>query len=428
MNTLSNGLRYTIIPKKNIESVSILVIVYVGSRNENTKYSGISHLLEHMLFRGTKKHKTGSDVFKELTSIGSVVNAYTNSDQTGYYIKTSKNNLKKAIESLSDMIFNSKLEPKSIEKEKTIIFEEINMHKNNPKSIALASFDDNIFEGHSLSNSVAGTSKSLNKITPQILKDYYNSYYYPENMILVISGNVFAPNNLEDIINKNFNKQIKHSSTHKKLMTIYNEYIIKNVGWRLIYNHFTAKQENLIIGFPTFGYHSSPNRYILEVINVILGGNASSRLFTKIREHNGHVYNINSVLQIYEDNGFIYIKTMVENKNIEFVIIEIIKILKQFKTECVSDEELINAKTSIEGSVLIKSDDTLNTALFYGIQLLYNQPLMIYNEYINEIKKVKKEDIKLISEIIFDFNNMLVCIVGESNKDIITKLINKLIK
>lgn len=420
-NTLSNGLKYVIVENNNISGLAILVLVYTGARNENPKYAGISHLLEHMLFRGTDKDETGADIFKKLNSGGGLTNAYTSSDQTGYFVKTYNKNGPLAMNVLSDMIFKSKLDNNNLKKEQKIVIEEINMGNDNPHKIVIKNFDINIFNGHPLSNDIGGDKKTVSGITQKVLKDYYDTHYHPSNIVLVVSGNTSGFSSIDKDINKHFNIKKKNNN----ISTIYEEMKLYCGGWRLVHSHLISEQDNIVLGFPTFSYHNTPNRYILEVLNVILGGNTSSKLFTRVREQNGLVYRINSSIQIYEDNGFICVKTMCETNKVANVIELIIDIIEEFKSGQISNNDINDAIKNIEGSMYLKSDDTMNTALFYGTQVLYGQPLITMNNYLKEIKNVNKEQIVDLSNMIFDYDRMLICLVGSCNEKKIKETINK---
>jgi len=420
--TLDNGLRWLSIPEKG-DLIAVLVIFGVGSRDEPTKHSGISHFLEHMFFKGSKKYPDNVEAFKEFDAIGARFNAYTNNDQTGYHIKFYKDHVDKILSIISDAVKNPLLRLKDIDKERTVVFEELDMIEDDPNLQVHQMFSKAIFEGHPLGQSLGGTKATLKRVGKAELHDYHDKYYCPSNAIIVLVGDLNKKTS-ESLIKKYFNSGWKNKDCRNYKPRFFES---KRKKPLILLEKDNTDQDHIILGFPSFGYYDK-RRYPTELLNVILGSTFTSRLFVEVREKRGLVYGIRSGLTFFEEGGYFYIRSATNKKNVYKVLEIVLKLLQNIKKKPVSVKELKRAKTHLEGSGRINETNIMNLALFYGIQKMYCQTgIITYDEYMTKINKVTRQDVQNVANDIIDFNKIVIAIVGESNKKTVEKIISKFV-
>ncbi len=399
--TLKNGIRLITAPLKETQTASLLVLVKVGSRQETKNIYGISHFVEHMMFKGTKKRPTTLDLSKELDGVGAEYNAYTGKDVTGYYIKSDSRHLSLAIDMLSDMLVNSKLEAEELEKEKGVIVEEINMYEDNPMMFVEDILEEMVFSGSQLEHSIAGSRESVRGVNRQLMAKYKNEFYNGANLVIALAGK-FSNQHLTEIKNK-FNlkkgsksKIVKSASTQKspKVKIKYKE----------------TEQVQLALGFPAFSQYDK-RIYALQLLSVILGGNMSSRLFINIREKNGLCYFIRSWPNLYADCGAMVIQAGLDKERIDFAIKAIKDELEKIKVG-ISDEELVRAKEFVAGKMALDLEDSMSIAQYYGNLALAEKPLIAPAEKLKKIMAVKKEEVISVAEDIFNLKMVNLAVIG----------------
>ncbi len=405
--TLQNGIRLITAPLKETQTASLLVLVKVGSRQETKSIYGISHFIEHMMFKGTLKRPTTLDLSKELDGIGAEYNAYTGKDVTGYYIKSDARHLSLAIDILSDMLLNSKLEVKELEKEKGVIIEEINMYEDNPMMFVEEILEETIFSGSQLGHQVIGTREIINSLDRVSLVNYRDTFYNGLNIVIALAGK-FSDKHIKEIKSKFLIKRGKKSKIKDTIL------IQKHPKVNIKYKD--TEQVHLALGFPSFSQHDKRN-YALQLMSVILGGNMSSRLFINIRERNGLCYFIRSWNNLYEDIGATIIQAGLDKSRIDFAIKAIRSELEKISFG-VSDEELRRAKEFIAGKLALDLEDSMSIAQYYGNLELINKPLISPKEKLKKIMAVKASEVKSVAQKIFDFNKANLAIIGPFKDEI----------
>lgn len=399
--TLKNGIRLVTSPLKETQTASLLVLVKVGSRQEAKPIQGISHFVEHMMFKGTKKRPTTLDLSKELDGIGAEYNAYTGKDVTGYYIKSDSRHLSLAIDMLSDMLLNSKFEAKELEKEKGVIVEEINMYEDNPMMFVEEMLEGMVFSGSQLGHQIAGSRETVKAVTRASMVKYKTAYYNGSNMVVALAGK-FNDQHLREIkakfaIKKGAKSKIEKSVSAQKSPKV-------KVKFK------ETEQVQLALGFPAFSQNDK-RIYALQLMSVILGGNMSSRLFINIREKNGLCYFIRSWPNLYEDRGMMVIQAGLDKARIDFAIEAIKNELDKIKAD-VTPEELKRAKEFIAGKMALDLEDSMSIAQYYGNLELMNKPLIAPAEKLKKIMAVKAEEIKAVAEEIFVISRANLAIIG----------------
>lgn len=397
----NNGIRLITTPLKETQTVSLLVLVKVGSRQESKATYGISHFIEHMMFKGTKQRPTTLDLSKELDGVGAEYNAFTSKDLTGYYIKSDARHLSLAIDILSDMLINSKLDAEELEKEKGVIIEEINMYEDNPLMFIEEILEEMVFQGSQLSHQIAGSRETVKTISQPLMKKYKNKFYCGSNLIISIAGN-FSEQHLKEIKAKFILGKGKKSTIKKVTLNQQSSQI------KLKYKD--TEQVQLALGFPTFSQYDKRN-YALQLLSIILGGNMSSRLFINIREKNGLCYFIRCWNNLYEDTGVTIIQAGLDKERLDFAIKAINEELKKI-TQGVTSEELIRAKEFVSGKLALDLEDSLSLAQYYGNLEIFNKPLITPAEKLQKIMKVKASEIQVVAQEIFNFKRANLAIIG----------------
>lgn len=396
--SLKNGFPIILVPQKDSKSLTLLVLYKVGSRYEDLKVNhGISHFIEHLMFKGTKKRPTTLDISKELDSIGAEFNAYTAKDHTGYWIRASAAKLNLACDILSDMLFNSKFDKNEINREKGVIIEEIKMYEDQPMYYAEMLFEQLVFKGNTLGADIAGTEKSILQTTRKNITDYFGSFYAPDNAVIVVAGKINK--NTRNLLNKYFVQRQRSQSLGFERE--FEQFKNKQKQTRLLLHHKKTKQVHLAMGFPAYSY-SHPDLYALHILSVILGGNMSSRLFINVRERQGLCYYIKSQADIYQDTGNLMIRSGLDMNKIDQAIKIIINELKKIKSKGASNKELKMAKEFLKGRMILQLEESNNLAEFYGRQFVLTDEILtaeqkikkIFAVTIDQVNKVAKDIIK----------------------------------
>ncbi len=404
---LKNKLTVLLTPQKETQAVAVLVMVGVGSRYESENIAGIAHFIEHMLFKGTKKRPTTLALSKELDKVGAQFNAYTADDHTCFYIKINKENLKIALDLLSDMLWNSKLEKKEVEREKGTIIEEIHMQReDNPQKHTMSLLAETIFKGNKLGHDGLGTKKTVKAITQKQIKNFKNKYYIPQNIVIGIAGNINLKE-IKNLIKKYFTNS--RVSSHKNIK--FEKFKPKQTQPRINLKYKNSAQAHLAFGF--LGPSLIDKDYCAgKLLALILGGSMSSRLFIKIRERQGLCYHIHSDLDSYQDTGVLDIYAGLDKNRIEQAIKLILKELKKIKDKGVTTEELKRAQENLKGHLILNLEESQNLASWYAQQQLLIGKTKTPEQRIYDIMKVKKVDVEKAAKKIFQTNKINLAMIG----------------
>ena len=283
--TLDNGMRVMLAPVNGTDTVSVLVLVRVGSRYEYAKINGASHFIEHMMFKGTKRRPTAQHISRALDAVGADYNAFTGKNVTGYYVKVDKSHLELGVDLIDDMLFKSKFDASEMNRERGAIVEEIHMYEDNPMMHVSDLLEREMFDGSTLGWEIAGTPKIIKEIDRDEMYAFYKKYYQPSNMLLVVSGNI--DRRVKGWIEKRFGSHKDGKESVDGFETLELPALTKRPRARV--QTKSTEQIQLAIGFPSFGTQDPRNPAVTLLAN-ILGGNMSSRLFTEVRERKGLAY------------------------------------------------------------------------------------------------------------------------------------------
>jgi len=402
--TLKNKAKLILSPRQETKAVTVLVIFKIGSRYEAKKENGLSHFVEHMMYKGTKKRPNTIDISRELDSVGAEFNAFTSKDYTGYYIKIQYKKLELALDILSDILFNSKFKKEEFEREKNVIIEEINMYEDNPLMHMEEYFEQVIYGSTPLGRFIAGPKENIQSFKRKDLVSFKNKFYHPKNMYIGVAGR-FSENKIKKLTEKYF------SSKTSKSLGKFKKYNHQQKKRKVKINYKETDQVQMALGFPAFSYFHK-DLYVLYLLGIILGGSMSSRLFINIRERKGLCYFIRSTPNIYEDTGNLFIQAGLDKKRI-FQALELIwQELKNLKNKGVKSKELKKAKEFLKGKMILSMEDSSQLASYYTKQLVLTGKLESPEEKVKKIEKVKVKDIKRIARKIIKKNRLNLAIIG----------------
>ncbi|MDD5289591.1 MAG: pitrilysin family protein [Patescibacteria group bacterium] len=415
---LSNGTRVILAPQKNTKAATVLVLYGVGSRYEKESEAGISHFLEHVVFKGTTKRPNTLEISRELDAIGAKYNAFTGKDHTGYYVKANAEHLGLAVEILSDMLFNSKFESQEIKREKGTIIEEINMFEDNPSFGVNLLLDNIVFKNNSLSRDEGGTKKTVSAVTRAKIINYRNTHYRPENCAIVIAGNV-DNQKARRIIEKYFGGEAK-----KKKKPDFEKFKEFQKAPQIKLKYKKTEQVHLVFGF-TGPKATDKDFMATQILSVILGGSMSSRLFINIRERYGLCYYIRSSFDSYHDVGLFSITAGLDKKRIFLAINLILKELRKIKQKGITKEELKKAQEFLKGHIILEMEDSAAVAEWFGRQEILVRQTKTPEQKIAEVMKVTKNKVDAIARKIFQTEKLNLALIGPYRDD---KKFKKLLK
>jgi predicted Zn-dependent peptidase len=406
---LKNGMRIITVPMKENPTTTVLVLVETGSKYENKENNGISHFLEHMVFKGTTKRPTVLDITTELDNIGSQYNAFTSQEYTGYYAKSDYKNFDTILDVVSDLYLNPIFPEKEIEKEKGVIVEEINMYLDSPKSIVAEEFNKLLYRDHPAGWGIAGTKENVQRMQRTDFIDYRNKHYVASATTVVISGKI----NEKDVFKK-VTKVFKDIGVWKKEGK---EKVVESQKSPQVLVHYKdTDQTHIVLGVRSFNIYNKYNP-IIRVMNSVLSGGMSSRLFQKLRDEMGICYYVYAHNDLYTDHGTLAVSAGVDSKRVKEAIKAILEELNKIKTTLVKSEELNKAKQHLIGNLRLGLESSDSLAEFYGGQEIMREVIKKPEDMIKEIKSVTAEEIKFVAERIFKNEGLNLAIVGKFKEE-----------
>ena len=412
LHTLDSGLRALTVPMTSLESVTTTVWVKTGSRFEDKRINGISHFLEHMVFKGSGKRPSAKAISEVIDSIGGEFNAGTSKDWTSFYIKSRVGNLDTAMDVLSDMVFNPLLKSNEIEREKGTIIQEIAMYEDTPMIHIGDVFEELIFNGNPLGWEVAGTPKSVKEIRRQDFLDYRSAQYYPGNMIISVSGGIDETKAL-NMVKEYFGGFDKASS--KPLSSP--EFRVDQAMPMVKVNNKKSDQAHLILGF-LGDNRDYKGRFAQSVLSTILSGPMSSRLFIEIRERRGLAYSIRPASERFSDTGYFGVYAGVDIKKADEavkVILDQLYGLSDGKYP-VSAKELTKTKEFLKGHMALGLEDTQAVGDFFATQALFLKEILTPEEIYKKIDAVTIDDVIYEAKRLFNPNRLNLAVIGPFTK------------
>lgn len=403
LTELGNRMQILTLPMRDRESAAVAVWVKVGGRYESKRLSGVSHYLEHMLFKGTKR-RSSRQIKKEVEGVGGMLNAFTGEESTCYFAKLPAEHFSRALDVLVDMVKEASLTLKEIERERPVILEEIKMYRDQPSQYVHELMSELLWPNQSLGRSIAGVPETVSGIRRRDMTGFKHKYYQPQNILVSVSGPVAHAEVLE-LAKKYFSlrdgrvrSRFEPARSRQKKPNFY--FVEKD-----------TEQTHMVIGFHGYS-RRDPRRYALSLLNIILGANMSSRLFEEVREKRGLAYEIKSGVGHYQDTGSVTVSAGVENKKIQLAIQVVLQELDKLTKKKIPAEELKRGKDYFIGQFLLGLEDTLDHLLWAGEKVLYMEGIPNRREIVQAIQNVTAEEIQKVSRQIFQTANLNLSLIG----------------
>ena len=415
---LSNGIRLITIPMKSFESATVMVMVGAGSRYEVEKNSGISHFLEHMAFKGTKKRPSAMDIASLVDGIGGEINAFTGKEATGYYIKSLSTHVDLSLDVLSDMLKNSLFDNREIDKERGVILEEINLYEDTPVRKIGDIYEKLLYGDTPMGWDIAGEKDVINKITREDFLEYLKSLYSASNIVVIVADG-FDNKKINGLVEKYFGKMDKFETKG------YIKIIEEQKKPEVMIKHKTTEQVHIALGVRTVqAMHE--DRYSLSLLSAILGGGMSSRLFHEVREKRGLAYYVRTSSDHYQDCGSLVSVAGVDSKRTEQAVEVIVAEYKKIKSDNhgITKEELKKAKEYLKGHLVLELEDSRSVAGFYANQELLEDKIDNPDKILIEIDKVTIDQVVNVAKKYMVKNGLNLAIIGNfENKKPFEKLL-----
>lgn len=403
INVLTNNITVITEPLPYLKSASLGIWVKAGSANEDESNNGIAHIIEHMMFKGTS-NRSAKQIADEMAKIGGNMNAFTSKECTSYYATTLSEHLPITIDILSDMFLNSLMDEKSLKKEKGVIIEEIDMYDDSPEDLVHEMLQKEIWKNHPLGYLISGTKKIVKKVTRKQIFDFMNAYYVGENIIISVAGN-FEEGEILKLLEDKFGTLPAESVSPVHALSIpeYNKVFCKRSK--------DIEQIHCNIAFESISYLSG-ERYVLSVLNSILGGSINSRLFQKIRENSGLTYSIYSYGSSYRDTGLFHIYAAMNPSQTAVVVKKIFQIINEIKKKGVTQDELTMTKEQIKTELILGNESAQSRMNANGKSMISRGRVVPLDELIDQIDKVSLTHVTEFANKYFDFESASMSLVG----------------
>ena len=404
LHTFPSGLRLVTIPMEGTKTATVLVMVGTGSRYETKNINGISHFLEHMMFKGTTKRPDKIQIVRELESIGAEYNAFTSKEYTGYYARASAEKLDLMTDVISDIFLNSLLDEKEIEMEKGVIVEEINMYKDMPSRYIGDLFEGLLYKDQPLGWDVAGEKEIITSLKREDFVKYFNSHYIAENTVVAIAGNI-KDEEVKSLVEKYFVNSREGKSLTKVGVDD------NQSGPRTLVHWKETDQAHFNLGVRAFDMFDE-RRYALSLLGMIFGGGMTSRLFQEVREKRGLAYYVSSSSDLYTDCGIFLARAGVNKDKAAEAVEVVLEEIRKLRDGGVTEEELKQAKDHINGSMAIYLENSMNIASDYCDSVLFEKKVLTPEERLGKINSVKLDEVNQLAKDIIVNEKLNFAIIG----------------
>ena len=404
---LKNCLRIITIPKKESETVNLLVLAETGSKYESPEEAGLSHFLEHMFFKGTKHRPKAGDISTELDAMGAENNAYTSQELTGYYATVQPKLADKVLDVLADMYLNATFPEADIAKESGVIIEEMNMYEDLPKQQAQKLFFSLLYGDQPAGRPIIGSKKTVRSFTQKDFINYRAKHYVAEATVVVVAGKFN-----EALMVKKIAKQFKGISTVANLSK--SPVIESQTKPAIAVKRKDSDQTHLILGFRTFAAGHQDTETV-DLLAAVLGGGMSSRLFRKIRDELGAAYYVSAYNDYYTDHGVLNIPVGTDNKRVEEIVKVILEECRKLTTTLISKSELDRAKESMLGKLFLSLERSSGLAAFYGGEEIIRGQLESPETMARKTRAITPRQVRAVAQKIFTNENLNLALVGPFN-------------
>ncbi len=400
--TLSNGLRIVTEAMPYVRSVSLGVWIGSGSRIERGPENGLSHFIEHMVFKGTK-HMTAEDIARSVDSVGGGLDAFTSKELVSFNTKVLDEHLPVALDVLADLVLNPLFREEDIEREKGVILEEIKMEADQPEFVLHETFIGNFWKGHGLGKPILGTKETVKKFAQPMLFDYYNRVYAPKNILITAAGNL-DHDRIVSLVREKF-------ASLEDRGTIPVDSVPKTHAPLILKKKDSLEQVHIALGVPAYPL-AHELRFPLYVLNTVVGGGMSSRLFQNIREKQGLAYAVYSELNLFSDTGCFTVYAGTAAETAKQVIGSVIDEFRKLKNELIGEDELRRAKDHLKGSLMLSLESTSSRMSNLARQEIYFDRFMSMDEMLESIESVTREEVQMIAQEFFQPDYIALAVLG----------------
>ncbi|MBF0595115.1 MAG: insulinase family protein [Candidatus Omnitrophica bacterium] len=407
-SSLANNIRVISNELKGRESVAIGIWAGVGGRFEDNVTKGAAHFLEHILFRGSLKYSC-NDIKGSIEGVGGTLNAFTGEEQTCFYAKVPTKHFESTLDILSDMVFFPLIQKNDLERERSIILEEIKMYKDLPQYYVLELLDGLVWPEHPLGVSLAGTVETVGAMSQAGLRKFHRQFYAPDNVVVSLCGN-FSHDEAADYLSEklgNFRSLERPAAVPFKAV---------QTKSRVKFHRKQTEQMHVALGFPGLRADHQ-DIYALAILNIILGGNMSSRLFDEVREKRGLAYSIYSSVKSYDDTGMFMVKAGVDNKKIIEAVELILKVLRQLKRGSIKENEFVRAREYFLGQFVLGLEDTMEHMMWIGESMIERDRIRTLGEVVYRVNALTPDDIQRVAGDVLKERRLNLAVVGSLKED-----------
>ena len=401
---LGNGVRLVTERMPHVRSISIGVWLTRGSRHETDEWGGIAHFVEHMLFKGTAD-RSAEDIAQSIDSIGGQLDAFTAKEYASYYIKVLDEHLPLAIDILSDIVLHPAFSPADIDREKKVVLEEIKMVEDTPDDLVHELFTKSLWEGHPLGRPILGSPETVESFSPESLRTYFSSAYAAPNFIVSAAGNLEHAR-VRDLVAQAFAQSRTEGGRPAECPPA--------VVPQIVIRDKELEQSHICVGTGSYA-QDHDDRYVSYILNTVLGGSMSSRLFQNVREKRGLAYAVFSGLSAYRDAGAFTVYAGCASSAVGQVIDLIVEELRGIKQAPVSDAELRRAKDHLKGSLMLSLENTASRMSHLARQEIYFDRQFSLDETLAGIERITPDDMLRVARDLFSNGSLAATVLGPVN-------------
>jgi predicted Zn-dependent peptidase len=398
---LPNGIRVVTEAMPYVRSVSLGVWIGSGSRVEHGPENGISHFLEHMVFKGTK-NRSAEEIARSVDSVGGGLDAFTSKELVSFNTKVLDEHLPFALDVLADLVLNPLFRDQDIEKEKGVILEEIKMEADQPEFVLHEAFLSNFWKGHGLGKPILGTRETVKKFNSEALHGYYERVYTPKNILITAAGNL-SHDRIVDLVREKFGVSERGIPPAAS--------IPKNHAPIVLKKKESLEQVHITMGVPAYPM-AHELRFPMYVLNTVLGGGMSSRLFQNIREKQGLAYAVYSELNLFSDTGCLLVYAGTAAETAKQVVTSVMEELRALKQDLITEEELRRAKDHLKGSLMLSLESTSSRMSNLARQEMYFDHFLSLDEMLEMIEAVRRDEVQMMAQEFFCIENIALAMLG----------------
>lgn len=402
---LDNGVRVVMERMSTLKSVAIGLWINVGTRDESKGQEGLSHFLEHMMFKGTRR-RSAAQISKEIDSLGGEMNAFTTHESTVFYVKVLDQQIDQAIDLLADLFHHSRFTPKEIEREKQVVLEEIRTVRDDPEDFVQELHAHHVMRGHPLGRSILGNPSTMERIGRKDLLGYVGEHYHPEKLVISVAGN-FNTKTLLPLLNRSFGKwkpaQANNSSLENRKPP--------ELRTGTFVHPKRLEQTHLCLGLPGIPVNH-PTRYAAHTLNALFGGGVSSRLFQEVREKRGLAYTIYSQLSSFSDAGTLTIYAATGAKEVPELVDVVNREIRKLRSRGPAAQELVRTKNQLKGTLMLGLEGTYGRMNKLAKDEICQGRYVSLKEMLSEIDKITRDEIQNMARTLLEVEEMTVTALG----------------